>query len=201
MDIFLLFWLIFLIVFVGTLIIVGAINLSSISDACKQQEKINVNAHNILSNSNFNTNKIFYLNDNTTYNKSTDCKKFIAIDNDYKQICLINYEKGNMIIVNFNEILNYEIYENGSNTTTGGTIGGFWSGIFAAETNGNCKDLKLIIRLNRYDTSQISYDIISNTLFNVGINKSTQTYKKCISTLQEIVSFLEVVKKENKNTD
>ena len=60
-----------------------------------------------------------------------------------------------------------------------------------------CKELKLIIRLKRYDISQVCYEIISNTVLNTGINKSTQPYKQCISTLQEVVSLLEVIKHEN----
>ena len=194
---FLIYWLVFLIVFIGMLLIIWAVHQSGVSNARKNQESINSKANKTLTSSNFNITKKFYLNDYATYNQSNNCKKFIAIDNDNKQICLIDYEKGSMLIVEFNEILNYEVYENGSNTTTGGSIGGFWSGIFGAETNGMCKDLKLIIRLKRYDTSQVSYEIISNTSFNMGINKSTQPYKQCISTLQEVISFLEVVKNEN----
>lgn len=60
-----------------------------------------------------------------------------------------------------------------------------------------CKDLKLIIRLNNYDNPQLVYNIISNTTFNIGINKSSHIYKQCIETLQEVVSFLEVVKNDN----
>ncbi len=194
---FLIYWLVFLIVFIGTLLIIWAVHQSGVSNARKNQENINSKANKSLTSSNFNITKKFYLNDYATYNQSNNCKKFIAVDNDNKQICLIDYEKGSMLIVEFNEILNYEVYENGSNTTTGGSIGGFWSGIFGAETNGMCKDLKLIIRLKRYDTSQVSYEIISNTSFNMGINKSTQPYKQCVSTLQEVVSFLEVIKNEN----
>ena len=191
------FWLVFVVVFLGTLLIILAVHQSAISNSRKNQEEINSKAKNSIESSNFKTTKIFYLNDYATYNQSNNCKKFIAVDNDNKQICLIDYEKGSMLIVEFNEILNYEVYENGSNATTGGSISGFWSGIFGAETNGMCKDLKLIIRLKRYDTSQVSYEIISNTSFNMGINKSTQPYKQCISTLQEVVSFLEVIKNEN----
>ena len=76
-----------------------------------------------------------------------------------------------------------------------------FGGIFATETNGMCKDLKLIIRLNSYENAQIVYNIISNTTFNAGLNKSTSQYKSCISSLQEVVSFLEVVKNENRNTN
>lgn len=193
----LIYWLIFIIVFLGILVIFWAVHKSGVSNTCKNQKSINLKSNNFLKSSNFNVTKIFYLNDNATYNQPKDCKKFIAVDNISKQICFIDYEKCSMLIVGFNEILNYEIYENGSNATTGGNVIGFGAGFFGAETNGMCKDLKLIIRLKRYDKSQISYDIISNTSFNVGINKSTQAYKQCISTLQELVSFLEVVKNEN----
>lgn len=194
---FVIYWLVFLVVFVGVLIIIWAVHQSGVSNTRKNQENINSKANNALKNSNFAITKMFYLNDYATHDQSNSCKKFIAVDNDNKQICFIDYNKGSMFIVNFNEILNYEIYENGSNATTGGSIGGFGTGIFGAETNGMCKELKLIIRLKRYDTSQVVYEIISNTSFNIGINKSTQPYKQCISTLQEVVSFLEVVKNEN----
>ena len=110
------------------------------------------------------------------------------------------YKKEKIIIVGFNEVLNYEVYENGSNSTFGGNAGGLFGGIFAAETNGMCKDLKLIIRLNSFENAQIVYNIISNTTFNAGLNKSTSQYKSCISSMQEVVSFLEVVKKQNRNT-
>ncbi len=194
---FVIYWLVFLVVFIGVLVIILAVHQSGVSNARKNQESINLKANDTLKNSNFSITKKFFLNDYATYNQPDTCKKFIAVDNDNRQICFIDYDKGSLFIVNFNEILNYEIYENGSNATTGGSIGGFGTGFFGAETNGMCKDLKLIIRLKRYDTSQVSYDIIANTSFNMGINKSTQPYKQCISTIQEVVSFLEVVKNEN----
>ncbi|MBQ9790713.1 MAG: hypothetical protein IJW24_03870 [Clostridia bacterium] len=192
------FWLVFFVVFFGILIIGFAIHQSNVSGARNKQLEINLKANNTLKISKFNETKRFYINDYATHNQSNDCKKFVAVDNENKQICLIDYEKGSLIIISFSEILNYEIYENGSNATTGGNLGGLWSGIFAAETEGMCKELKLIIRLKKYDISHISYDIISNTSMNMGINKSTQPYRACISTLQEFVSFLEVIKSENK---
>lgn len=191
------YWSIFIFVFLGIMLIILIVHQTEVSNTRKKQEQINLKADNAIKSSQFNITKIFYLNDCFTYDKSDNYKKFIAVDNDNKRIGLIDYEKGNLLIVEFSEILNYEIYENGSKATTGGSIGGFWSNIFGAETNEMCKDLKIIIRLKRYDISQISYEIISDTILNVGINKSTQQYKQCISTLQEVVSFLEVIKNEN----
>lgn len=174
-----------------------AIQHANLSNIRKRQKEINNKANQYIQNTEFRQSKVFYLNDYATYNQDNYCKKFIAVDSDNREICLINYFKGSLLIVGFDEILNYEIYENGSQQTVGGTVNGFWSGIFAAETTGNCKELKLIIRLNRYDISQICYEIIFNTSFNVGVSKSSQIYKQCINSLQEVVSFLEVVKNEN----
>ncbi len=192
------YWIVFLVVFVGTLLIILGVQSSKASGNRNGQEEINLKAFENIKSTDFKTTKIFYLNDFATHDQSNSCKKFVAVDNDNKKICFVDYQKGNLIFVNFEEILNYEIYENGSNATIGGNVGGFWSGIFGAETNGMCKDLKLIIRLKRYDKSQVVYEIISNTAFNMGINKSAKPYKECISTLHEFVSFLEVVKNENK---
>lgn len=188
------------VVFFGSLIILVGIavnNLYTLSNVRKNQEVINLKASEFLTISNFKLSKKFYLNDNATCDHPDSCKKCIITDNDNEQLCLIDYEKANMMIVKFDEILNYEIYENGSNSTTGVGVNGFAFGAFGAETTGVCKDLKLIIRLNRFDISQVCYEIISKTVFNTGISKSNQTYRDCINTLQEVVSFLEVIKNAN----
>lgn len=194
---YLLYWLNFLIVFFAILIAVLIVKQVNLSNIRKQQEELNKKVDILLQNAKFKQTKVFFLNDHATHDQDNSCKKHISIDNKNKKICLIDYTKGSLLIVGFNEILNYEIYENGSQQIEGGNIGGLWSGLFGAETNGMCKDLKLIIRLKRYDISQVCYEIISNTNFNIGINKSTPVYKQCVNTLQEVVSFLEVVKNEN----
>ena len=201
MDYYLLYMGIFLLVFGGVLLVFAIIHNLNISEVEKRQRNLNQKLFEHLRERNFSRAKIIYLNDYATYNKALDSKKIIGIDNENKKIALVDYEKAKIFIVNFQDILNYEIYENGSNSMRGGNVGGFWGGIFSAETNGMCKDLKLIIRLNSYENSQIVYNVISNTTFNIGLNKSTDQYRKCVSSLQELVSFLEVIKCENRNTN
>lgn len=191
------FWIVFLVVLIIFIFIFGLSNYFNSSNICNMQFEINNQVLKLLREKKFNISKTFYIDSYGTYNKSNDYKKLVLLDNQNKEVCFVNYEYGTLVKVNFNEILNYEIYENGSSVTTGGNIGGFLSGIFAAETSGVVKELKLIIRLKRYDMSQVTYDLISNTTFNIGINKSNEIYKNCISSLQEVVSFLEVVKNEN----
>ena len=191
------FWIVFLVVLIIFIFIFGLSSYFNSSNICNMQFEINNQVFKLLKEKNFNISKTFYIDGYGTYNKSNDYKKMVVLDNENKEVCFVNYEYGTLVKVNFNEILNYEIYENGSSVTTGGNIGGFFGGIFAAETNGMVKELKLIIRLKRYDMSQVTYDLISKTTFNIGINKSNEIYKNCISSLQEVVSFLEVVKNEN----
>lgn len=193
------FWLIFIITFAITITIVYLVNHLNHTNIANKQESINNNILKKLSALDFKITKVIYLNDLHAHDQADNYKKQIIIDQADKKICLIDYENDNLYILDFKEILNYEVYENGSTCTIGGGISGWFSGIFGAESEEKCKELKLLIRLNRYDVTQITYDIISNTTFNSGIKKSSQIYKNCILTLQEIISFLEVIKAENSN--
>ena len=182
------------IIIISIFLILKLVNLSNIR---KQQETLNTQSKEKIQELNLNLNKIFYLDDYATYNQPASCKQYISADTENKKFCLIDYDNGNLFVIGFEEFLNYSIYENGSQQTVGANISGLYTGLFGTETNGMCKDLKLIIRLNNYDNPQLVYNIISNTTFNIGINKSSRIYKQCIGTLQEVVSFLEVVKNDN----
>ena len=181
------------------LLTVFIVRIFKIKNICKLQEKVNSNLDNFLKTANFVTTNKLLLNDIATWDKEESiCKKHILIDNKNKQFCLVDYEKEDMFIFDFDEFLDYEIYENESKRTTGQSIGGNKHSSFTAETNDVCKDLKLIIRLNRYDKPQICYKIIYDFCnMGSGTDKSSFVYKECISTLQEAISFLEIIKNEN----
>jgi len=172
----------------------------SLTGKGKAYAKRNSELNNQISNSakDFRVSKTFYLADNFTFAKPDSEKKMIAVDSENEKVLFIDYAKGTMFIVKFEEILNYEIYENGSQSTSGIGVGGF-VGFFGAETTGVCTDLKLIIRINKVENSQIVYDIVSDTSLNAGISKASHVYKECIKSLQEVVSFLEVIKNKNQH--
>ena len=194
----------------------------SVLKTAERQYEINKKIMQQLNDGNFKQTKIIYLNDCVAFDRGNGCKKFIAIDNENKKICFVDYRKEAPLIVDFAEILNYEIYDNSEKRIFGyapaGNYGDFGFGILGASTEGRCNELRLIIRLNRYDVSQICYDIVfdvrdlwtthekKTTLWNkmlnwkcfyVNVGKASLCYKQCIATLQEAVSFLEVVKSEN----
>lgn len=166
----------------------------------KEHFEMNDSVKNFLESASFNTSSTIVLNDYYSIKLSADKKQFIYIDQTARKICFIDYLKKKPVLIDFSEFLNYEIYENGSTITDGGAVSGIFAGVFTAETTGQCRDLKLIIRLKKYDCPQIVYEIIGNTVFNFGVNKNSSVYHDCISTLQEAVSFLEVVKNENETS-
>ena len=198
------FWYIYLIVF-GIFLFVGGIvalcllgsNSSRTNNSRSFQESVNKNVVQYLNKENITISKIYYLNDYLSWNQADSCKKLVFVNKANKIIYFINYETRKIIKVNFNEFLNYEIYENGGAITTGGTLYGYTTSIFGASTNNVARELKLIIRLNRFENSQIVYNIVGNTFLNTGLGKNTEAYKKCMASLQEFISFLEVVKQNN----
>ena len=181
------------------IIIIAGVSSRKIKEHCDHQEEVNQQVENNMAG--FRTTKTFYLTDNFTHDKDESCKKMLKVNTEAEEVMLIDYENNKMVRAKFSEILNYEVYENGSHTTAGLGMGGF-VGVFGAETSGNCKDLKLIIRLDKIDNSQVVYDVVSDTAMNIGISKSTKVYQKCVKSMQEVVSFLEVIKnRNNKTTD
>lgn len=176
------------------LIILILIHYTKVIKNRDNQKKINLRSIQVLKESNFEITKMLYINDYATFTQDKIYKKLIIVDERNKRIGFINYDNGSLIMTDFNEILNFEIYENGCLSTFGMGVG---CGIFLAETSGMCREMRLIIRLKRYDISQITYEIINKTLLNYAVNKSSSKYKQCISTMQEALSFLEVIKNEN----
>lgn len=190
-----------MVIFIVGFFIVGAIAMSKQAEIRKKQEEINKQADTHIYDIWFNANKVFYLNDYFTYGKENIYKKKILVDDEAQKLCLIDYKSAHLVVIKFEDFLNYEVYENGSTVIAGGAVGGLYSGILGAEASGNCKDLRLIIRLNKINQPHIVYDIIWDTPMNIGLNKVTKNYKECIISLQEVVSFLEVLKSRNKRND
>lgn len=172
---------------------------SNTKSNCARNEELNKKINEYLKDNDIKVSKTVYLSDYWTYNRADIFKKQISVSAEGKKIILMDYESQKLSVVDLDDIVNYEIYENGSHATYGGGVAGVWSGIFGAETTGMTRDLRLIIRLNTYEKPQIVYDIISKTPLNIGVSKTSDVYRSCISSLQEAVSLIEVIKQENKS--
>lgn len=171
-----------------------------------KQRKINKGILISLKECNFDYSKIVFLADSNTYNRANNCKKMIILDNVNSKICFVDYETKKPLIVDYKDILNYEIYDNTQISTSGSDLGtgkikksGKFKSFSINEsvTVERCKELRLIIRLKNNSSYQTTYDL-SKTFLNIGMDKSRKKYKICIRSLQEVVSILEVLLSESK---
>ena len=122
----------------------------------------------------------------------------ILIDNINKKFI---HKKGKHLSrpYKFNDIINYEVYENGNSKVKGtagkALIGGAFFGIggliigssMGKKINEKCNQLQLIIRLNDFNTPQIDLKYIDN----VEYDKNGFLYRNMKSNLQEVCSILE----------
>ncbi len=158
---------------------------------------LNTSVNTVITEHGLHIDKTFILNDYLTFKKQdVNSKPHFLIDSTAKKMVFVDYDKPLTVVADFNEFLNYEIYENGSMAFSGGAIGGAFVGGFFGSTEGKCNNLRLIVRLKRYECSQMTYDIIAKTPLNWGVNKTSKAYQTCMSSMQELVSFFEVIKKE-----
>lgn len=162
-----------------------------------EQYEINQKTLEGLKKQNFAVSKIFFITDSHSFNKENLCKKMIVVDNTVQKVCLIDYLSKKYYVMKYDEIINYELYENKIMVTNGAKIGGLGVGLFGAETTGNCKELKLIIRIKNIATPQVVYEILSNYMAGIGVDKTAPLYQQCVSSLQEAISFFEVIKNQS----
>ena len=190
-------WIGIILIFAVAVIIGVFANDGALKKERKEQIKLNADTLEKVKAEGFVVSRIFYLTDYSTFNKPDDCKKILAVDTENKKLLLMDYSSKTHYVVNFNELLSYELYEN-SSMVTEGLGGGFGVGYFGGETKGMVRDLKLIIRLKSIAHPQVAYTLVSKTTLNMGIAKTSPVYRSISPALQEVVSLLEVIKNENK---
>ena len=184
-------------------LVFGIIALSlliSISKTRKRQLEINLNTMRYLKKENFNITTIFYFSDQATFRKDNSYKKMVAVDDENKKFALVNYAARRVIIADYKDFLNYEIYENSEMVISGGAVGGLGLGFFGATASGQCKELRLIMRIANPKIPQVAYDVLPRTFFNIGIHKNSTAYRDCMESLQQLVSFFEVIKHQNEKS-
>lgn len=163
----------------------------------KKRAEINATLAQTANSHGLHIDKVFVIDDHQTFDKKEQSiKPQFLIDMTAKKMIFVDYDKPLTVIVGFEEFLNYEIYENGSMAFSGGAVGGLLVGGFWGESVGKCNNLRLIIRLKRYDCPQMIYDIIAKTPLNLGIVKTSKAYQTCVSSMQELASFFEILKSE-----
>ncbi len=159
------------------------------------QKRVNELADKKLIQENFKMNRRIVIEDNITANRTEiEMKKFIGVDEENDKIALVDYKSADVVIVKFENILNYELYENNTLQTLGVGIGGMLR-VMDATTVGNCRDLRLIVRIKNLEKSQVAYELVAKSF---GLPKTSNEFRICMQSVQEAISFLEVIIDKNK---
>ena len=155
---------IIVILVVGFVIIFGVFgNEKSLKKERELQTELNRRALMEATKAGFVPSRIFYIADYSTFNKSDECKKMLAVDTENKKLLVQDYSKNAYNIIDFKDFLNYELYEN-SSILTQGLTGGI--GYFGGESKGMVRDLRIIIRFKSVVQPQITYNLISKTILS-----------------------------------
>ena len=161
---------------------------------CNKQ--LNLNKQLVQNLKNFNADKIFYLKDNFTAFKDTSYSKILAVNTNQEKVFLVDYDLAKSFTVSYNEIVNYKIYDNDNEIKLGGATGGLIN-TFAIFNEKHCEALKLIIRLDNPANPQVCYEIIKKYSYFSSVSRSSKNYTIIMNSLEEIISFLEVILKRN----
>lgn len=163
----------------------------------KNNEHLNTVCLQKIKEMNMKVSKVISFDDYYTVNANTTEKQTIFLDETNKKICFINYETSKIFVVDFSELINYEVYNNDTNLTIGTHGGGLFVGVFGSTSEKRIKELKLIIRLNQINNSQIVIPIVYKTFCNFGLSNDDNRFTKIMESLQQLCSILEVIKNDN----
>lgn len=199
-TIYIISFLVAILIVAGILITWLIISTRTLNKRAQQQKAVNdAIAEQIAA---FMPTRKFYFCDRATFKKSDEYRQLLAVNSDQNKLALIDYESGKLKIVDYSQILNYEVYENGSVIANGIGAGGLGLGGFAMSADKSVSELRLIIRLKTVDDPQIAYQIVaSKGIFSMAISKNSQIYRLCFPTVQEVVSLLQVIINQNKEAN
>ena len=108
--------------FLVIIAIILIVKFTHTSNTKNAQDSINNQVENKIKASKYNFSKRIYINDFATWNQPNIYKKFIGIDYENKKLALIDYATAQLYIADFQEVVDYEIYENSSAITAGGHL-------------------------------------------------------------------------------
>jgi len=132
----------------------------------------------------------------------------LDIDTNKKLLGTYSYYENTSKIIKFNEVLDFEIFENGnsvvSSKTGSAVVGGLLFGGLGAVAGAsgsrtiseNCSNLKLKIY-----TNNIQYSVIMLDFLEKGISKSSALYEQLTEVINEMISLLKIAREHNRQEE
>lgn len=161
-------------------------------------KQINEDARREFKEKGFNPERYIYIENYSTISSSE--KQFIAINKTQGKIGLIDYDNGNIAIVDLKDFVDFETYEDKVDSMVGSSYE--WGKkrrltTFGAKQVSKCKELRFIIYLNNDKNDSFIYESIGGTFFNLGYHRQSNIYKECVKSMQRATGLLKGILKGN----
>ena len=156
-------------------------------------------------------NYIDFINKNGISNSQSISLKNIAridIETQKKLLGAYSYYESESVVLKFEQILDFEIFENGNSVVSSKTgsaiVGGLLFGGLGAIAGAsgsriisdNCKTLKL----NIY-TTDVANSVITLDLLDRGIEKNSAEYENIKDTINKMIGFLKIARESNRQAE
>lgn len=191
-------WLLILLIIIVALMVGAPILLNASSKDKKMKD-------NALQN------YIDFINKNGISNSQSISLKNIAridIETQKKLLGAYSYYESESVVLKFEQILDFEIFENGNSVVSSKTgsaiVGGLLFGGLGAIAGAsgsriisdNCKTLKL----NIY-TTDVANSVITLDLLDRGIEKNSAEYENIKDTVNKMIGFLKIARESNRQAE
>ena len=156
-------------------------------------------------------NYIDFINKNGISNSQSISLKNIAridIETQKKLLGAYSYYESESVVLKFEKILDFEIFENGNSVVSSKTgsaiVGGLLFGGLGAIAGAsgsriisdNCKTLKL----NIY-TTDVTNSVVTLDLLDKGIEKNSTEYENLKDTINKMIGFLKIARESNRQAE
>lgn len=156
-------------------------------------------------------NYIDFINKNGISNSQSILLKNIAridIETQKKLLGAYSYYESESVVLKFEQILDFEIFENGNSVVSSKTgsaiVGGLLFGGLGAIAGAsgsriisdNCKTLKL----NIY-TTDVTNSVVTLDLLDKGIEKNSTEYENLKDTINKMIGFLKIARESNRQAE
>lgn len=191
-------WLLIFLIIIVALMVGAPILLNSSSKDKKMKD-------NALQN------YIDFINKNGISNSQSISLKNIAridIETQKKLLGAYSYYESESVVLKFEQILDFEIFENGNSVVSSKTgsaiVGGLLFGGLGAIAGAsgsriisdNCKTLKL----NIY-TTDVTNSVVTLDLLDKGIEKNSTEYENLKDTINKMIGFLKIARESNRQAE
>jgi len=174
------------------------VGLTIVLKKCETQ-KINIACEQEFLNKKLNISRRIILKDTRSVNSDEYLySKLILVDEKKEKIGLIDYDNKTLYIANYSDIINYNIYENEDKITVGTNI---TKNVYSGRTQNESTSLKLLITINNKSNPQITYEMIEHDTVFSNLNKTSDKYETCRSSLNKACAYLDIILNEKKVTE